>query len=62
MEGSAFISVQFSSIAQLCPTLCDPLDCMDCNLHLFCPQINSDTALLESPWVALPCPGGKVLG
>ena len=59
MEGSAFISVEFSSIAQLCPTLCDP---MDCNLHLLCPQINSDTALLESPWVALPCPGGKMLG
>ena len=56
-------SSQFSSeSAQSCPTLCNPMDCMDCSLHLLCPQINSDTALLESLWVALPCPGGKVLG
>ena len=25
--NSSFSSVQFSSVAQLCPTLCDPMDC-----------------------------------
>ena len=25
--GSLNVSVQFSSVAQLCPTLCDPMDC-----------------------------------
>lgn len=31
-------------------------------LHLLCPQINSTAALLESLWMALPYPGGEVLG
>ena len=26
-EGSGKSSVQFSSVAQSCPTLCDPMDC-----------------------------------
>ena len=26
-EGSGKRSVQFSSVAQSCPTLCDPMDC-----------------------------------
>ena len=27
MCSSVYISVQFSSVAHLCPTLCDPMDC-----------------------------------
>ena len=30
------IKVQFSSVAQLCPTLCDPMDCMQ-PARLLCP-------------------------
>ena len=26
-EAQGFTSVQFSSVTQLCPTLCDPMDC-----------------------------------
>ena len=26
-QGSIFSSVQFSSVTQLCPTLCNPMDC-----------------------------------
>ena len=26
-SDSAYVSVQFSSVAQLCPTLCDPMNC-----------------------------------
>ena len=28
MKFSLYSSVQFSSVAQLCPTLCDPMDCL----------------------------------
>ena len=27
IQASVFSSVQYSSVAQLCPTLCDPMDC-----------------------------------
>ena len=38
----AFSSVQFSSVTQLCPTLCDPMDCSTPRLpvHHQCPEFN----------------------
>ena len=30
--GQQKTSVQFNSVAQTCPTFCDPMDCMDCGL------------------------------
>ena len=33
-----YISVQFSSVTQLCPTLCDPMDCMQ-HTRLPCPSL-----------------------
>ena len=43
LEGNqdpAFSSVQFISVAQLCPTLCDPMDCSTPGLlvHYQCPE------------------------
>ena len=40
------VSVQFSSVAQLCPTLCDPMDCSMC---LPCPSSTPGAYLNSCP-------------
>ena len=49
--GNAF---QFSSVAQMCPTLCDPMDCSPLDSSV--PGI-LQTRILE--WVAMPFPRGS---
>ena len=52
-EALMVISVQFSSVAQSCPTLCDPRDCS--------PPGSSVRGILQArilEWVAMPSSGG----
>ena len=43
------ISVQFSSVPQSCPTLCDPMDCMQ-HVRLPCPSPTPGACSNSCPW------------
>ena len=44
---SRFSSVQFSSVAQSCPTLCDPMDCVACQASLSITNSRSSGKLMS---------------
>ena len=55
-----FSSVQFSSVAQLCPTLCDPMDCSQASLSITnsrtLPKLMSIESVMPSNRLILCCP------
>ena len=50
-----FLTVQFSSVAQSCPILCDPIDCSTPGLHVH-HQLKSIESLMPSNHLILCCP------
>ena len=61
---SPVISVQFSSVTHLCPTLCDPMNCStpvypnSCPLHRWChPTISSSVVPVSSCLQSFPASG-----
>ena len=53
VKQCTFNSVQFSSVAQLCPTLCDPMNCCT-------PGLPVHYQLLESPQTHVHCVGDAI--